>query len=66
MTEYFLKFTYFGKPSSQKFVSFLLYYMQEETVAEVQSQMTEVPDNRSPRWPNFKQSEEVYNITVFF
>ena len=24
-----------------------------------------VPDDRSPRWPNFKQTEEVYNITVF-
>ena len=25
-----------------------------------------VPDDRSPRWSNFKQTEEVYNITVFF
>ena len=33
---------------------------------KVQSQMTDVPDNRRPRWPNFEQSEEVYNITVFF
>ena len=32
----------------------------------VLSQMTDVPDNRRPRWPNFKQTEEVYNITIFF
>ena len=32
----------------------------------VLSQMTDVPDNPRPRWPNFKQSEEVYNIMVFF
>ena len=32
----------------------------------VQSQMTDVPDNQSPIWPNFKQTEEVYNITMYF
>ena len=25
-----------------------------------------VPDDRRPRWPNFKQTEEFYNITIFF
>ena len=28
--------------------------------------MTDDPDNRRPRWPNFKQTEEFYNITIFF
>ena len=28
--------------------------------------MTDNPDNRRPRWPNFKQTEEFYNITIFF
>ena len=28
--------------------------------------LTDVPDNRRPRWPNFKQTEEFYNITIFF
>ena len=32
----------------------------------VQSQMTDDPDNRRPRWPNFKQTEEFYNIKIFF
>ena len=32
----------------------------------VQSQMTDDTDNRRPRWPNFKQTEEFYNITIFF
>ena len=32
----------------------------------VQSRMTDVPDNRRPRWPKFKQTEEFYNITMFF
>ena len=25
-----------------------------------------VPDDRRPRWPNFKQTEEFHNITIFF
>ena len=32
----------------------------------VQSQMTEVPDNRMSQMAEFKQTEEVYNIMVFF
>ena len=35
-------------------------------IEAVQSQMTDVPDNRRPKWPNFKQTEEFYNITIFF
>ena len=32
----------------------------------VQSQMTEVPDNRTSQMAEFKQIEEVYRIIVFF
>jgi len=32
----------------------------------VQSQMIEVPDNRMSQIAEFKQTEEVYKITVFF
>ena len=37
-----------------------------QTIKGVQSQMTNDPDNRRPRWPNFKQTEEVYQNNGIF
>ena len=34
-------------------------------ITAVLSQMTDVPDNRTSKMAEFKQTEEVYKITVF-
>ena len=34
-------------------------------LARRERELGTVSDDRSPRWPNFKQTEEVYNKTVF-
>ena len=36
------------------------------SMGPVQSQMTDVPDNRTSQMAEFKQIEEVYKIIVFF
>ena len=51
---------------SIQFVFLEVLYSLSCLVFKVQSQMTDDPDNRRPRWPNFKQTEEFYNITIFF
>ena len=38
----------------------------QESFRWVQSQMTDVPDNRTSQMAEFKQIEEVYKIIVFF
>ena len=35
-----------------------IFILLECSFLQVQSQMTDDPDNRRPRWPNFKHSEE--------
>ena len=57
-----------GKKRYPLFILFYMAFEKEAHVLYVSScfDLGAVPDDRRPRWPNFKQNEEFYNITIFF
>ena len=47
-------------------VQIFMIFCNTNVKSTVLSQMTDVPDNRTSQMADFKQTEEVYKITVFF